>query len=118
MIYDTTGVEPYVAENNPKFMNSKLKQAKAISKKNTAFNPYKGVYGLLPETAAANPDIHQQYVNGHYCYALKAGVLTNGLGIIRGISFFDDTSNNLILKLLPKRRPIRILTRRLRIPNP
>ena len=103
LIYDTTGVEPYVSENNPKFMNSKLKQAKAISKKNTDFNPYKGVYGLLPQTAAANPDIHQQYVNGHYCYALKAGILTNGLGIIRGISFFDADFKNAHPEIVTKK---------------
>ena len=34
--------------------------------------------------------IRQQYINGHYCYALKAGIVTNGLGIIRHISVFDD----------------------------
>lgn len=42
LIYDTTGIELNVAENNPKFFNSKLKQAKAISK-GTDYNPYVGV---------------------------------------------------------------------------
>jgi len=32
LIYDTTGFEPYVAENNPKFFNAKLKQAKNFFK--------------------------------------------------------------------------------------
>lgn len=91
LIYDTTGIEANVSENNPKFLNSKLKEAKKLSKVNPDYNPYKEVYSLLPDSAKANPDVRQQYINGHYCYALKAGIVTNGLGIIRHISCFDDT---------------------------
>ena len=29
------------------------------------------------------------YINGHFCYAFKFGILTNGLGIVRDISFFN-----------------------------
>jgi hypothetical protein len=90
LIYDTTGIEAYVTENNPKFLNTKLNQAKKLAKKNPNLNPYSLVYSLLPETAEANPSVKQQYINGHFCYAHKAGIITNGLGIIRGISFFDD----------------------------
>jgi hypothetical protein len=89
-LYDTTGVEAYVKENNPKFMNTKLEQAKKLAKKNPEYDPYKGVYSLLPETASANPFVKQQYINGHFCYAHKAGLLFNGLGIVRHISFFDE----------------------------
>ena len=32
LIYDTTGFESYVTKNNPKFFNSKLKQAKNFFK--------------------------------------------------------------------------------------
>jgi hypothetical protein len=90
LIYDTTGIEAYVAENNPKFLNSKLNQAKKMSKKNPELKPHALAYSLMPETAAANPFVKQQYINGHFCYAHKAGILTNGIGIIRGISFFDE----------------------------
>lgn len=90
LMYDTTGIEANVKENNPKFMNGKLTQAKAISKKNPEYDPYKGVYSLLPETAEANPNVKQQHINGHFCYAQKAGLLFNGLGIVRHISFFDE----------------------------
>jgi hypothetical protein len=90
LIYDPTGIEAYVSENNPKFLNAKLSQAKKLSKNNPDFNPYSFAYSQMPETAAANPFVNQQYINGHFCYAYKAGILTNGLGIIRGISFFDD----------------------------
>lgn len=90
LIYDTTGIESYVAENNPKFFSSKLRQAKAMAKANPDTKPYQAVYGLLPDCAAANTEVKQQYINGHFCYAQKAGILTNGLGIVRHIAFFDD----------------------------
>lgn len=91
LIFDTTGIEPTVAENNPKFFNAKLREAKKYAKGNPNYNPYIGVYSLLPKETKANPNVQQQYVNGHYCYAFKAGILTNGLGIVRSISFFDET---------------------------
>ena len=94
LIYDTTGIELPVSENNAKFMNTKLKEAKSIAKKDSAFDPYKGVYSLLPDDSKTNPDAKQQYINGHFCYALKLGILTNGLGIPRHIEFFDDSFKN------------------------
>ena len=89
LIYDPTGIKAYVAENNPKFLNSKLTQAKTFAKKNPAYDPYKGVYSLLPETAKSNPDVKHQFINGHFCYAHKAGILANAIGVVRHISFFD-----------------------------
>lgn len=91
LIYDTTGIEANVAENNPKFFNTKLKEAKRFAKGNESYNPYIGVYSLLPSESKTNPEIRQQYVNGHFCYAAKAAVLTNGLGVVRHISVFDNT---------------------------
>ena len=44
----------------------------------------------MPDTAEANPFVKQQYINGHFCYAHKAGIIANGLGIVRHISFFDE----------------------------
>ena len=90
LIYDTTGIESYAAENNPQFFSSKLRQAKHMSKTNPSTDPYRAVYGLLSDCAAANPAEKQQYMSGHFCYAQKAGLLTNGLGIVRHIAFFDD----------------------------
>lgn len=90
LIYDTTGIESYVAENNPKFFSLKLRQAKFMAKTNPDTDPYRAVYGLLPDCAAANTAVKQQYINGHFCYAQKAGLLTNGLGIVRHIAFFDE----------------------------
>jgi len=91
LIYDTSGIELPVKENNPKFFSSKLRQAKQFVKQNPAYDPYKGVYALLPKASATNSDAKIQYINGHFCYATKFGILTNGLGICRHISFFDDS---------------------------
>ena len=90
LIYDTTGIEPKVKENNPKFLNTKLKEAKKLAKSNSDIDPYKLVYSLLPDEAAKAPMARQQYINGHYCYSYKAGIVTDGLGIVRHISFFDQ----------------------------
>lgn len=90
LIFDTTGIESYVAENNPKYLNVKLRQAKQLAKFDPTFDPVKGMYALLPECAASNPAAKQQYINGHFCYAQKAAIITNGLGIIRHIDLLDD----------------------------
>ena len=91
-IFDTTGLEAYVTENNPKYTNLKIRQLKAWAKArglDDSFDPYKASYGSMPTHASANPEVKQQYLNGHFCYAYKAGILTNGLGIIRAIEFYD-----------------------------
>ena len=93
LIYDTTGIEPNVKENNPKFFNTKLETAKKIikSKSDKDSSPYKLVYSLFPDEAEKAPMARQQYINGHFCYSYKAGIVTNGLGIVRHIAFFDDS---------------------------
>ena len=91
-VFDTTGLETYVTENNPKYANQKIRQLKAWAKTmgfDKSYDPYKAAYGSMPTHASADPEIKQQYLNGHFCYAYKAGVLTNGLGIIRAIEFYD-----------------------------
>lgn len=67
LIFDTTGIESYVAENNPKRL-------------------VKGG----PDAAASNPQVKLQYINGHMCYAQRAAVITNGLGIVRHLELFDE----------------------------
>jgi len=91
LIYDSTGIEAYVAENNPKFLNGKLLYAKKLAGKNPDINPHALAYSMLPEISATNPLAKQQYINGHFCYAHKVGVLVNGLGIIRDIALFDES---------------------------
>lgn len=91
-IFDTSGIEAFVTENNPKFANRIIRQLKAYAKAmgyNKSFDPYKAAYNSMPSHAAANPAIKQLYINGHFCYVYKFGMLTNGLGIVRDISFFN-----------------------------
>ena len=92
-IFDTTGIEAWVQENNPKYANSLIRGMKAWAKAkglDSSFDPYKAAYGSMPTCAAANKEIKQQYINGHFCYAYKAGILTNGLGIVRSLEFYDE----------------------------
>lgn len=91
-IFDTSGVEAYVTENNPKYAHKIVKQLKAFKKANklnNSYDPYKAAYGSMPSNSAANPEIKQLYINGHFCYVYKFGMITNGLGIVRDISFYN-----------------------------
>ncbi len=88
LAFDTSGIELHVAENNPKALNTLIRKLKAYYKDKPEVDPYKMAYGLMPSRAASSPDAKQQYINGHFCYADKFAVLTNGLGIIRHIDFF------------------------------
>lgn len=90
LTFDTSGIELYVTENNPKTLNSLIKRLKAFYRDNPDVDPYRMAYALMPSRAASCPDAKQQYINGHFCYADKFAILTNGLGIIRHITFLDD----------------------------
>jgi len=91
-IFDTSGIEAFVAENNPKYANKVIKQLKAYKKSkklDDSFDPYKAAYGSMPSHASSNKEIKQLYINGHFCYVYKFGMITNGLGIVRDISFYN-----------------------------
>ena len=91
-IFDSSGIEAFVAENNPKYANKIIKQLKAYAKAmgfDKSYDPYKSAYGAMPSHASANPEIKQLYINGHFCYVFKFGIVTNGLGIVRHISFYN-----------------------------
>ena len=90
LTFDTSGIELYVRENNPKTLNALIKQLKAYYKDKPEVDPYKMAYGLMPSQAASCPDAKHLYINGYFCYADKFAILTNGLGIIRHIAFLDD----------------------------
>lgn len=90
LTFDTSAIELYVTENNPKTLNALIRKLKTYYKDNPDVTPYKMAYGLMPSQAASCPDAKQQYINGHFCYADKFAILTNGLSIIRHISFLDD----------------------------
>jgi hypothetical protein len=88
--FDTSGIEAYVTENNPKFLNSIIRKLKRAYKNNPDVDVYKMAYGLMPSSASANKDVKQLFINGYFCYVYKFSIITNGLGIVRHISFLDD----------------------------
>ena len=91
-IFDTSGIEAFVTENNPKFANRIIAQLKAFAKAkgfDNSYDPYKAAYKNMPSHSSANPEIKQLYINGHFCYVYKFGLITNGLGIVRDITFYN-----------------------------
>lgn len=93
-IFDTSGIEAFVTENNPKFANRIISQLKTYKKSmglDDSYDPYKAAYGSMPSHASSNQEIKQLYINGHFCYVYKFGMITNGLGIVRDISFYNKS---------------------------
>lgn len=92
LLFDTSGIEAWVTENNPKYANRMIKQLKTFKKirhLDASYDPYKAAYASMPPHAATNPAIQQMYINGHFCYSYKFGIITNGLGIVRNITFYN-----------------------------
>lgn len=91
-IFDSSGIEAFVTENNPKYSNRIIKQLKAYAQAqgfDRNYDPHKAAYSKMPSHAGANPEIKQLYINGHFRYVFKFGIITNGLGIVRQISFYN-----------------------------
>ena len=68
-IFDSSRIESFVTENNPKYANPIIKQLKAYAKSmgfDKNYDPYKAAYGNMPSHAASNPAIKQLYINGHF----------------------------------------------------
>lgn len=92
LIYDTSGLKPKVKENNPKTLASEINKQKAYAKatNQNEYNAYAIAYKNMTKSAFANPNIKLDFVNGHFGYFYKFGILTNGLGIPLSINFFDE----------------------------
>jgi hypothetical protein len=106
-IFDTSGIEAWVTENNPKYANKIIKQLKTYAKANhfdSNYDPYKAAYGSMPSHAAANNQIKQLYVDGHFCYVYKIGIVTNGLGIVRHLDFYNKDFLASHPELIPNRK--------------
>lgn len=88
--FDTTGIELYVTKNNSKTLKAFIKRLKAYYKDKPDVDLYKMAYSLMPSQTVSSSDAKQMYINGHFCYAEKLSIITNGLGIIRYISFFNE----------------------------
>ena len=91
LTFDTSAIELFVTENNPKTLNTLIKKLKAFYKDKPNVDPYRMAYSLMPSKAASCPDAKQQYINDHFCYADKFAILANGLGVVRDIVFLDDS---------------------------
>lgn len=65
--YDTSAVESYVTENNPKYLNSTINKLKAyykfkdIDKSNDDI--YKQAFKSLPKNASSDSSIRKMYAN-------------------------------------------------------
>jgi len=67
-IFDSSGIEAFVTENNPKYANRIIKQLKVYAKAHgfdKSYDPYKAAYSSMSSHASANPEIKQLYINGH-----------------------------------------------------
>ena len=92
LIADTTSYQSYIRGNNPKFFDSLYRNIKKFSKSNPDFDAHSYDCSKMPKFAHFNPDAKFSYINGHYCYSIKATILTNGLGIIQHIIFYNNDS--------------------------
>ena len=93
-IFDSSGIEDFVTKNNPKYAARIIRQLKAYAKANglgKSYDPYKAAYGSMPSHASANPEIKQLFVNRHFCYVFKFGIIANGLGIYDMYPFTTGT---------------------------
>lgn len=107
LAFDTSGIEAYVTENNPKYANKIIRQLKAYHKSlgnNAKFNPYEKAYSSMPSQAASNPQVKQLHINGHFCYVHKFAIITNALGIVRHISFLDNDFKKLHPELIIEKK--------------
>ena len=43
----------------------------------------------MPTHTASNQAIQHMYINGHFFYAYKFGIVTNGLGVVRDVTFYN-----------------------------
>ena len=62
LLFDTSGIEAYVTEYNPKHANRIIKQLKAYAKANNfkdSYDPYKAAYAYMPASASANHEVMQ-----------------------------------------------------------
>ena len=70
LLFDTSGIEAYVTENNPKYANRIIRQLKSYAKSmnfDSSYDPYKVAYASMPTSASSNHEVKQQYINGHFC---------------------------------------------------
>ena len=88
LILDSSGILPYVKENNQRFLHSHLQRAKN-SRKDNDHNVFPSFFSKLPKFADSQKDARFFYINGSFNYAFKFVLLTNGFGVPRFVQFID-----------------------------
>lgn len=107
-IFDSSGIEAFVTENNPKYAHRIIRQLKAYAKAqgfDKSYDPYKAAYASMPSHASANPEIKQLFINGHFVMS-SSSALSPMVWASSVISLsITKTLWRLILILLSKRNP-------------
>lgn len=98
LIIDTTGIEVYVTENNPKFFASIQNRIETYYKsRKQNIEPAQAIIQAtcqMPKCSSSTPDACYQYINGHFAYALKGAVICNKLGLVRHMKFCDSFTSS------------------------
>ena len=94
LIIDTTGITPYVTENNPKYLKGALTKINTLIKSNNieVTNIDKSILSCMNKQSSANNDANLHYINGHFAYALKGSIVCNAHGILRHMQLDDFIS--------------------------
>lgn len=59
-IFDSSDMEAFIQENNPKYADRIIRQLRAYMKtldKNSGFDPHKATYKNMPSHTSSNPEI-------------------------------------------------------------
>ena len=97
LTFDTSGIELYVTENNPKNLNSLIRKLKTFYKDKPEVDPYSMAYGLMP--TPVNPVIHSYYADK--CKSKKKNVAAGA--VMHKIC-------NIIFAMLRDNKPFKIIT--------
>lgn len=90
VIIDTSGILPFVQENNDKYFFKIVNTLKKQYKYKSIDDIYKIAYKTMAKTASSNDKVRLMYINGSFNYAYKFSIITNAHGIARNISFIDE----------------------------
>ena len=89
-IFDTFDIEAYITKTILSMLSELLDNLKFTKTTGLedSYEPYKAAYRSMLSHSSANKNIKPLYTNGHFCYVYKFGLIINGLGIVRDISFY------------------------------
>ena len=106
-IFDSSGIEAWVKENNPKYANRIIKQLKAYKKAvglDDYFDPYKVAYGSMPSCAATNPQIKQRTISAQIG-TLRAAAVISSVQVMCDLKATAARPNKIIIKYIKKDNP-------------